>query len=223
MPDAVFAPEALRLFTLLRRGDYSRAAGLVDQCSAGATAEAIHLNIMLPVIGLAGAWAARGELTPEESQKTFAHIRSILAGIRRQLRRRPPLGLKAVASNLPGEMHGAGLELIGDWLWRDGWDVIIPPIDSTEQVIIQTVWEHHPDLLAISCSIPRQAAIARRIIRTLRATGFSHPIWIGGMAINAYPELFTRSMADDTAPEIVRFTRRLAAEFGYSTATPAEL
>ncbi len=223
MPEANFSPEALRLFTLLRRGHYSRAAGLIDRYLERSTAEAVHLNIMLPVIGLAGAWATRGELTHEESQRTFADIRKVLARIRLQLKRQPPLGLKVVASNLPGEMHGAGLELIGDWLWRDGWDVIIPPIDSTERVIIQTVKEHHPDLLAISCSIPRQAAIARRIIRTLRATGFSRSIWIGGMAINAYPELFARSMADHTAPEIVRFTRCLATEFGYSTATPTEL
>lgn len=223
MPDPVFAPEALRLFTLLRRGDCSRAAVLIDQCVAESTVEAVHLTIMLPVIGLAGAWAARGEMPPEESQRTFAHIREILARIRLRLRRQPPLGLKVVASNLPGEMHGAGLELIGDWLWRDGWEVILPPISSTEPSIIQTVQEHHPDMLAISCSIPRQAAIARRIIRTLRASGFIRPIWIGGMAINGYPELFARSLADHTAPEIVQFTRRLATQFGYSTATPPGL
>ncbi len=223
MSEPAFHADALRLFALLRRKDRAKAKALICRSLQSASIEFVHLKIMLPVIGLAGAAASRGEIPAGKSQAIFAEIHDLLADIRRRMTRSKELGLKTVIVGLPGEMHGAGLKLIGDWLWRDGWTVAMPPLDTSEAGVIQFVERQRPDMLALSCSLPRQAATARRIIRHLRAAEFTRPIWIGGMAINAYPELFPRTLADDTAPNIVDFSRRLATQFGYSTATPPDL
>gem|GEM_PF-1665422 len=218
-----FSAVALRLFLHLRRHQTNDATELLRGQLALLTAEQVYLNIVLPAVGLAATKSALGEIATHEAREIFNSFNGLLDICRSALHRQPPLGLRMHAVSLPGELHGAGLRVICDWLWRDGWDTHLHVCEAGEDDLAKTLLTTPSQMLAISCSAPRQAVIARRLIRLLRRGGFAGSIWIGGMAINAFPSLFERSGADHTAPDIVRFTRELATEFGYSTATPPYL
>ena len=181
------------------------------------------MEIILPAIGLTGSKLALNEITGETAQAIFACFDQLLELCRARMNRQPPLGLEMHAVSLPGELHGGGLKVICDWLWRDGWDTHLDHCGTDEKLLAGHLLKRSHDMVAISCSTPRQAIGARRLIRHLRRGRFVGSIWIGGMAINAFPTLFQRSGADHTAPNIVRFTRELAREFGYATATPPHL
>lgn len=214
---------ALRVYSLLTRGQFSEAAGLVNRQLSQLAPEQVHMKIMLPAIGLAGSKATLGEITHESAKVIFSEFDRLLDLCRSSMKRQSPLGLEMHAVSLPGELHGAGLKVICDWLWRDGWDTYLDHCGADEKVLAARLLKKPHHMLAISCSTPRQATAARRLIRHLRRGSFAGSIWIGGMAINAFPALYERSGADHTAPDIVRFTRELATEFGYSTATPPYL
>jgi len=221
MPDNIIHPAALRLFASLRQRQYPRGAAIIKAAMESHSPEYIHLNIMLPVIGLLASHMARGLTASDTGNAAFDFLREQLVLIRSLFCRQSPLGRKLLATTLPGEMHAAGLDIICDWLWRDGWDILRPERNADEGAIAAMIFQNQPDTLAFSCTLPRQIAIARRIIRAVRQHGYKHKIWIGGMAINAYPELLQKSLADETAPDISTFTRQLAKEFHYTTATPA--
>ena len=223
MPENIIHPAALRLFASLRQRQYSRGAAIIQTALENHSPEYIHLNIMLPVIGLLASQLARGLMAPDTGDAAFQFLSEQLLPVRAKICRRPPLGRKLLATTLTGEMQAVGLDVICDWLWRDGWDILRPERNAGETAIVNMVLQNQPDILAFSCTLPRQVAIARRIIRTVRRRGYTHKIWIGGMAINAYPELLQKSLADDTAPDIITFTRQLAKAFHYSTGTPAQL
>ncbi len=222
VPTRAFSPVALRFFSLLMRRQTGDALKLIDQRLKRQRPEFVHLEILLPVIGLAGSKAALGDITPAETHCIFSEIGQALDQCKAAMPRQPLLGRKMLAMTLPGEMHGAGLNIISDWLWRDGWETEKMACGRDESPAAQQILHASPDMLAISCSIPRQVALVRRLIRRIRREAFCGSIWIGGMAINAFPELFTRSGADHTARDIIAFTRQLAEQFHYPTATPPE-
>ena len=218
-----FSAVALRLYSYIGRRQTDDAAHLLRRQMTKLTTEQVHLNIVLPAVGLAGTKAALHEITTDDAHAIFDDFNKLLDICRSGMHRQPPLGLEMHAVSLPGELHGAGLRVICDWLWRDGWETHLDFCATGENDLAEQLLKKPPQMLAISCSTPRQATTARRLIRLLRRGGFAGSIWIGGMAINAFPALFERSGADHTAPDIVRFTRELATEFGYSTATPPYL
>lgn len=218
-----FSAVALRLYSHLVRRQISEAIGLINRYLLRLAPEQVHMEIILPAIGLAGSKLSLNEITEETAQAVFAYFDQLLKLCRAQMNRQPPLGLEMHAVSLPGELHGGGLKVICDWLWRDGWDTHLDHCGTNEGVLAAHLLETPHHMVAISCSTPRQATAARRLIRHLRRGSFAGSIWIGGMAINAFPKLFERSGADHTAPDIVRFSRELATEFGYLTATPPYL
>jgi methanogenic corrinoid protein MtbC1 len=223
MPDRVLQPVALRLFAALRQRQYQRASAIIKAAMDKHCPEYIHLDLILPVTGLLASHVARGITAPDAGNAAFDFLRAQLVLVRKLFDRRQPLGRTLLATTLPGEMQVVGLDIICDWLWRDGWDILRPADNADEAAITAQVLDNQPDVLAFSCTLPRQIAIARRIIRSVRQHGYENKICIGGMAINAYPELLGKSLADQTAPDITAFVLQLARDFHYATAMPSEL
>lgn len=214
---------ALRIYTYLVRQQVSNAVRVVGRYLSHLSPEQVHLDILLPAVGLAGSKVVLNEIPAEPAQAIFRNFDGLLDLCRNAMHRQRPLGLEMHAISFPGEVHGAGLRVICDWLWRDGWNTHLHHCGADEFELAVEILRIPHDVVALSCSTPRQAAGARRLIRHLRRGGFSGSIWIGGMAINAFPALYERSGADRTARDIVQFTRELAGQFGYSTATPPYL
>jgi methanogenic corrinoid protein MtbC1 len=177
----------------------------------------------MPAVHIAGELFVDGTLDAPTCDRITADLFTLMEHTRQQLPRQPRLHKKIFATHLPGFAHSVGFTAICHWLDRDGWDITrplpVPPLDALANQILAA----QPNLLAISCSLPKHILHARRLITALRTNNFLAPIWIGGLPLNANPTLFPRSGADHTAPDILSFTRTLAKEQNYPTATPANL
>lgn len=216
-------PHALRLLALLRTPDFPRAQALLQKAIDTHSPEWTYLRLLMPAVHIAGELFVNGTLDGPTCDRVTNDLFSLMEITRRQLPRQPRLHKKLFATHLPGFVHSVGFTAICHWLDRDGWDITrplpVPPLeDLAAQILAAT-----PDLLAISCSLPKHILHARRLITALRSRHFPAPIWIGGLPLNANPNLFPRSGADHTAPDILSFTRTLAKECTYETATPPKL
>ncbi len=214
---------ALRLLALLRNADLPRARGLLEKSTSAHSPEWTYLRLLLPAVHIAGELFVSGVLDTAARERITAELLALMEETRQQLPRRPRLGKTLFATHLPGFVHSAGFTAICHWLDRDGWDVTRPlPVPALPELALQ-ILAARPEVLAISCSLPKHILHARRLIVDLRAHHFPAPIWIGGLPLNANPSLFPRSGADHTAPDILCFTRNLAKQHAYETATPQNL
>jgi methanogenic corrinoid protein MtbC1 len=223
MPETVFDPQCLRLIASLRQAEDARAADLVRRCTGRLGAEATYLRVLIPAVFGIGELFTSGQIDAATCDRCVAGVLRLMDDTRAALARRPPMGRRCFASFMPGYVHSVGFIAICHWLERDGWDVIRPACVPAEAELPGQILACEPDLVALSCSLPRNVVQARRVIRHLRAAGCRAPVWIGGLPINVVPGMFERTGADRTAKDIVSFTRDLAAEFGYQTATPPGL
>lgn len=218
-----FHPHCLRLLSLLRSGHVERARDLLDKDIGQHSPEWAYLHLLMPAVYLTGDLFVKQKIDAAACDRLTEKLFALMEHTRGQLRTQPRLGKTILATHLPGYAHSVGLIAICHWLERDGWTLIrplpVPPLEELTEQIVQV----NPDLLAISCSLPRQVLQARRLIAALRGRRFTAPIWIGGTPINASPAFFSRSGADHTARDILAFTRALAGQYAYTTATPASL
>lgn len=224
MTEPPFDYRCLRLLTLLRQEDSHRPKEYLTQLLEEQPPEWVYLHVLIPVVYQAGEKTIQGTMAPQTCCRVLETVRMRLLPLARQrLARRLPLGKKLYASYMPRDGHSIGLLAIGDWLERDGWEVRLPFPPPGLETLAEEMLAWQPDVVAFSCGMPRSVAAARRLIRALRARQCPATIWIGGMAINASESLLQKSEADRTAPNILAFTRALAAEHGYDTLTPANL
>jgi methanogenic corrinoid protein MtbC1 len=221
MPERLFKPQCLRLITLLKQGEREKASTFTATVTAQRGAEWTYLYMLIPSVYAVGEMFVSGAIGAEACDRCVNDVLSIMEETRHSLARRPRLGRKVFASFLPGHAHSVGFIAICHWLDRDGWDVERPAFVPREEELVEQIVAAASDVIALTCSIPRNVVQARRIIRAVRARGIRAPVWVGGLPINAMPGLFERTGADRTARDIIAFTQALAADFGYKTLTPA--
>jgi methanogenic corrinoid protein MtbC1 len=222
MTERVFDPQCLRLIALLRQGATNKASMLVSGATARQGAEWSYLKLLIPSVYALGELFVSGELDGPACDQCVADVLRIMGETRGKLSRRAAMGRKVFASFLPGHAHSVGFIAISHWLERDGWDVELPSPVPPEKELVERIVASRPDVIALTCSVPRNVVQARRIIRSVRGRGVKVPVWVGGMPINALPGLFERTGADRTAKDIVAFSRALGEQFGYETMTGRE-
>ena len=223
MPEGSFSPMSLRMVAMLRSGQYERCGAYIEELLRTHSPEALYLNTLMPAIFALGEQVLAGKLAAAEIVAPIACVRAQMEVARGRMQRRPRLGKSMLATFLPGDIEHIGLVAISHWLDRDGWDVTYTYPPPPRDVLVADILKRQPTILAISCGMPKHVVTARHVIQDLRAGGYAGVIWLGGMGINVMPDLFARSGADHTAPNIVAFTRKLAEIYGYQTATPAEI
>lgn len=222
MTQRVFDPQCLRLIALLRQSASEKASSLVAVATGRQGAEWAYLNLLIPSVYALGELFVSGELDGPACDRCVADVLRIMGETRGKLARRAAMGRKVFASFLPGHAHSVGFIAISHWLERDGWEVEMPSPAPPEGELVEQIVAARPDVIALTCSVPRNVVQARRVIRSVRGRGVKAPVWVGGMPINAVPGLFERTGADRTAKDIVAFTRALGEAYGYETMTGRE-
>ncbi len=158
--------------TAVRSPDDAKAVEFVrDVLAEGATIEAVYLDLLAP--------SARrlGQLW-ENDDCDFVEVTVSLGRMQRLLRdlsqvfladasRSEPVG-NALLTCIPGEQHTLGIIMVGEFLLRDGWRVLVgaPWSESDLISMVGTEWY---DVIGFSVGSENRLPILKRDIRRLKS------------------------------------------------------
>lgn len=216
---AVTADEVLRFVDLVRHRDDAHAPQFVRAMLAtGVPVEAVYLDLLAP------AARALGDMWTND-ECDFVEVTVALGRMQRLLRDLSQLFLseggqtEAVGSVLltclPGEQHTLGIIMVGEFLLRDGWRVLVgaPWTEGDLLTMVGTEWY---DVIGFSVGGANRLSTLRRDIRRLRAASRNPhiQIMVGGQVFADAPDLASSVGADanaDSARDVPTVARALLA------------
>lgn len=224
-------PEDVRAFVnALRNPDDLVGAHFVEsRLQDGCTIETVFLDLLAP--------AARrlGEMW-ETDEVDFVEVTMAMGRMQRLLRSLSPAFLSDAGQGEPvgsvllscmnGEQHTLGLIMVGEFLIRDGWQVLVgaPWSEADLASVVSTQWY---DVIGFSVGTDNRLPKLRNDIRRLRAASRNPnvQVMVGGQPIAKNPNLARELGADAYAadtrsvPKVARAL--LAAARANATADPA--
>jgi methanogenic corrinoid protein MtbC1 len=224
-------PDVDGFVAAVRSPDDARAVQFVREVLAdGATVEAVYLDLFAP--------AARrlGQLW-ECDECDFVEVTVSLGRMQRLLRdlsqvfladatRREPVG-SVLLTCIPGEQHTLGIIMVGEFLLRDGWRVLVgaPWSESDLLTMVRAEWY---DVIGFSVGSESRLPLLKRDIRRLKSASRNPQVqfMVGGQVFSDDPTLADQvganAIAGDAreAPQIAR--RLLAAAHAAASDAPRE-
>lgn len=122
-----------------------------------------------------------------------------------------------VIGTVHGDIHNIGKDMVATLARANGFKVIDLGIDVKNEVFVEAIKKHGPDLLAMSALLTTTAHEQAKVIRTLEDNGLREKVKVvvGGGAITAD---FAKEIGADgyepTAPRAVRLFEEFVAKGG---------
>jgi MerR family transcriptional regulator, light-induced transcriptional regulator len=173
----------------LLAGDSIRARHLIDRAVDGGMPVAdVYLQVLQPALEEIGKRWESDEIGIAYEHQATAITQGILGALGPRLRVAPTSGRLAVLACTPGEMHSLGVQMLGDFLEAEGWEVLLLGASVPAPALAKLVDDESPDAVALSTSSP---AMLPGVADTLAALSVLDPkpfIAVGGLAWRSQPE-----------------------------------
>lgn len=92
------------------------------------------------------------------------------------------VGKSAVVACVANEYHQLGGKMVADFFELHGWDCAFLGGNTPIEDLVEMLQERTPDLLGLSVSLAPQRAIAKEVLRRVRAIRADQRILLGGQA-----------------------------------------
>ena len=104
---------------------------------------------------------------------------------------------KTLLCACPGtELHEMGARMVADLFENDGWDSIYLGAAVPEDALLDAVASSHPDLIALSVTMPQHLMACRDVVISIRAHYPDARIAVGGRAFESTHELWKQWPVD---------------------------
>jgi corrinoid protein of di/trimethylamine methyltransferase len=122
-----------------------------------------------------------------------------------------------VIGTVHGDIHNIGKDMVATLARADGFNVIDLGIDVKNEVFVEAIKKHCPDLLAMSALLTTTAHEQAKVIRALEDNGLREKVKVvvGGGAITAdFAKMIGADGYEPTAPRAVKLFEELVATGG---------
>jgi len=199
----------------LRSHDDAKAVDFVREVLAeGATIEAVYLDLLAPSARRLGQMWDNDECDFVEVTVSLGRMQRLLRDLSQvflaDASRSEPVG-NALLTCIPGEQHTLGIIMVGEFLLRDGWRVLVgaPWSESDLLTMVGTEWY---DVIGFSVGSESRLPILKRDIRRLKSASRNPNVqfMVGGQVFCEYPDaavdVGANAIAGDAreAPQIAR-------------------
>jgi len=100
-----------------------------------------------------------------------------------------------------GELHEFGIRMICDYMESCGWNTYYLGANMSEHGIIQMINEKKPDIIAISCAMIFNVSKVQNLIQSIKSSGISTPVIVGGYPFNLDKQLWEKVGANGYASD----------------------
>lgn len=192
--------DAPRLAELLTQGDRAGARVLAESAQ-GAGLSYLELGVALfqsALYRVGDLWRANRVSVAQEHLAT-ALTQSYLANAYARAEFAPRQARQVLCACVAGNLHALGPRLVADAFEIAGWEASYLGANvPTRDLVAFADWQK-PALIALSVSTATQIAALREALTALRGELGSRcpPLLVGGLAVNALPDLWRRLGADE--------------------------
>ncbi len=203
----------------IRGADDGHAHDFVRQLvTAGTPVESVYLDLLAPTARRLGELWDSDECDFVEVTLAMGRMQALLRELSQvflsDASRAETLG-NVMLTCVPGEQHTLGLIMVGEFLLRDGWRVLVGA-PWTENDLLEMVSSEWYDIVGFSVGCESRITALKREIRRIRGASRNPnvQILVGGKVFNNDPALVQRVGAHAAAPdarEAPRIARALRA------------
>jgi methanogenic corrinoid protein MtbC1 len=201
--DALLAPDARRAWQVV-----------ADALEAGTPPRRVYLDVLGPAmveVGLrweaAAISVAQEHLATQVTQTVLARVAPMLGGDAPL----SPTAHTAIVAGTTGELHAVAGRMVADFLEGAGWDVLLLGVDVPAEDLVALAHEHHPDVVALSTTLPGNVLAAARVFATLRRVDPAPLLVAGGRAYEGDAQRALLAGADVFAADPDELLRELDA------------
>ena len=123
-----------------------------------------------------------GKITVATEHLASAIVETILSDIYFKIITQNKINKTAVLACTENEFHQIGIKMVNDIFEKNGWHVHFLGANTTTEELISLIGTIHPDILAISLSIPSNLPLLEKMLTKIRAQYPDLYIFVGGQA-----------------------------------------
>ena len=182
--------------------------------SAGTPPRSIYLDVLQPALVRVGMLWQEGQITVAQERLATAITMGVMARLAPTFGRSPATGHRVILACSPGERHGIGIRMVGDFLEGDGWEVVELGAATPATDLVSIVRSTQPDVVGISTALTLHLADTKETIGALRAVEPRPFVIVGGAAYGGDARLAEQVGADLFASDAGEASRLLRERFG---------
>lgn len=193
---------AKQYLDFLLKGNKSQAQALVTALvTNGEPISSIYDNIFKVTQQEIGLLWQNNIITVAQEHYCTAATQSIMSTLYPYIFTSEKKERKMMACSISGDLHEIGIRMLADLFEMDGWDTYYMGANMPEADIIKTLSEQHPQLLAISVTMPFHINNVQALIKKIRTNEAldSVKIMVGGYPFSLVEDLWRKVGADACA------------------------
>ncbi len=182
-PELALSAEAKGLLDLLlARRRREAAESVLALTKSGLPLERVVEEVVLSAMKYLGVLWETGRISVADEHAATEICRYVLYRLFDSIEPAKPVGLKALASCVPGDEHELGVEIVGECLRLKGWEVFIVGRSTPLDDILKALVDFRPHVAFFSATLvanlPAASALVKEAQKTLPGLG----VVLGGAA-----------------------------------------
>lgn len=193
-----------KFFFFLLQGEYKNCLILaMESVNTSKDLAEFYLQVIQPSMYQIGLYWEKGEISIAQEHLAAILVSRVMTALYPRFMGNEQTKGRAVVTSAPNEYHELGALMVADLLEIDGWDVKYLGANTPVQDLLRFLKSTKPHLLAISVTMAFNLENAARLIEAVKADpelgGIK--IMVGGLALQAEPELWHKLGADAGAAD----------------------
>lgn len=164
-------------------GDYEKCSELVKTIlNEGGDIKLLYDGILKKSLYNIGELWETGKITVATEHLASAIVETILSEVYFKIITQNKINKTAVLACTENEFHQIGIKMVTDIFENNGWHVHFLGANTITEELISLIGTIHPDILAISLSIPFNLPSLEKMLTKIRAQYPDLYIFVGGQA-----------------------------------------
>jgi methanogenic corrinoid protein MtbC1 len=192
-PEPGLSAEAKELLDLLRARKRREAAeSVLALVESGLPLERVVEDVVLSAMKYLGFLWETGLITVADEHAATEICRYVLYRLFDSVETGKTVGLKALASCVPGDEHELGVEIVGEYLRLKGWEVFTVGRSTPLEDILKALADFRPDVAFFSATLLANLPAARALVAEVQRTLPGLGVVLGGAAAVAAADVLAR-------------------------------
>ena len=170
---------------------------IIEEASAsGIPLVEIYEDILQPTMQEVGELWHQGRITVDKEHYCTSTTQMALAQFYKEVFSQPRKNRTILTSCVGSELHEMGGRMLSDLFEYHGWDSVYLGAAVPMNALLSAVEVHHPDLVALSVTMPQHLPLCYEMVMALRSRFPAIKIAVGGRAFSMTNELWRKWPVD---------------------------
>lgn len=185
-----------RYLKALFDGESGAAAEIVQEALLLCGCDRLYKDFFVPALSAVGDLWCLGEINIAQEHLATESMLSHLEQLRRAIRPKQSLSIRAVIASVEGDLHAIGARIASDLFYFDGWQVSFLGASTPTGDLVEFVRDRRSEVVGLSATLEASQAVAENAARLLKALPHQ-PLVIGG------GQAFKGARAADSAVDLL--------------------